>query len=555
MRRVRTSVYVVTALLALLAACAPQTAVPTPTDTPTPAPAQPPAADTDTPTPASAQPTETSATATLEPVSLVPPMAVGSEFRYFDGALLEAVPAGPFTMGKKGGTDNPEHVVTLDDYWIYRTKVTNQQYARCVALGLCTPPDLTDNLGYTDPLRVNDPVSGVTWDQAGSYCTYAHARLPTEAEWEKAGRGPVDVANIYAWGNGAPDCDLLNFNNCVGKTTDVNLYPEGKSYYNLFDMDGNAFEWVADWYDGFFYRDAKALNNPFGPDDGQRRSVRSSSFKSNNDQIPLFTRFYDDPTHHRRDLGFRCVVLDPGFFAPACDFIAYVGSDVSGGQVPQAVPTPDCPALSGTSAGFCDNNVPGGIPASHVNLGPDPFVPGAPPNNIVVTFPGSCHLDPAANTTGDYYCNGGGSFNVTADCTVPPPPVPAGCPAGWTESPPGNCHYTGGGTGSTECPPGGQYDPVNHCCTSTPGTATDFNLCPSDAPYYVGGICVPWPSTGTALKTVTITLGNCEHGGNNPCPTTDPNYPNCTPGGACPNPPTCYSPYHLDLIKCACVLN
>jgi formylglycine-generating enzyme required for sulfatase activity len=528
-------------LLILLAACAPQaTPVATATDTPTPAPAQP-AVASDTPTAAAAPSEPAAATPTLVPAPLVPSMEVGSEYRYFDGALLEAVPGGPFTMGKKGGTDNPEHVVTLGDYWIYRTKVTNQQYAHCVAVGQCTPPDLNDNLTYTDPLRVNDPVSGVNWDQGQAYCAFAHGRLPTEAEQEKAGRGPD--ANIYPWGNGAPGCDKLNFNNCLGKTTDVNRYPQGKSYYSTYDMAGNAFEWVADWYDGFYYRDASAGQDPEGPDKGQKRSVRASSYKSNTDQVPLYTRFYDFPTSHRRDLGFRCVVLDPGFYAPACDFVSYIGSDVSGGPIPDVVPTPDCPDVSASTNGYCNNNVPGGEPAANLKFSPNPLpplVPGQP------SIPAGCSGGPNL-----YYCNGGGPATIQSVCSVPAPPVPAGCPGpDWTESPPGTCHYVGGGTGATECPPGDIYDPVNHCCTSTPGTASDFNLCPVAAPYYVGGICVPWPSSGNGpLVAVNVILGNCDHGGNNGCPTSDPNYPNCTPG-CNKNANSC--PYGFDAGNCCC---
>ena len=109
-------------------------------------------------------------------------MEVGSSFTYVDGTTLVAVPIGPFLMGH-GSADNPEHTVTLSDYWIYATKVTNSQYALCVAQGRCTPPTATDNLNYSAFAGQNDPVVGVTYDQATTYCNYR--------EREPAQRGAV----------------------------------------------------------------------------------------------------------------------------------------------------------------------------------------------------------------------------------------------------------------------------------------------------------------------------------------------------------------------------
>ncbi|HWA15677.1 MAG TPA: SUMF1/EgtB/PvdO family nonheme iron enzyme, partial [Gemmatimonadales bacterium] len=263
-------VYLLCSCLALLAillsACAPQA-------TPTVVPTEPPA--TQAPTEAPATEAAVTPTETLVPINLAgPEMAVGSKFQYVDGSTLVAVPGGTSLMGRGGGTDNPEHEVTLSDFWIYRTEVTNQQYAYCVAQGECSAPDLNDNPAYTVPERVGDPVTGVTWDQSQAYCEFVHGRLPTEAEWEKtASWDPVNnVKNIYPWGDGAPTCALTNFNNCVGKSTIVNQYPEGQSVYEALDMAGNSYEWVADWYDPFYYRNG-AAEDPAGPEAGERRSI------------------------------------------------------------------------------------------------------------------------------------------------------------------------------------------------------------------------------------------------------------------------------------------
>ncbi|HQU37897.1 MAG TPA: SUMF1/EgtB/PvdO family nonheme iron enzyme, partial [Anaerolineales bacterium] len=184
---------------------------------------------------------------TQAPIDLSgPPMEVGSKFLYVDGSVLVAVPGGTFIMGH-GGDDNPEHEVNVSDFWLYRSKVTNSQYALCVLLGKCSPPGIDKNEGYGDPLKANHPVTGVNYQQASEYCSFVNGRLPTEAEWEKAARGPE--GNIYPWGDATPQCELANFGTCEFKTSKVIDHPAGQSYYEAFDMAGNVYEWVSDWYD------------------------------------------------------------------------------------------------------------------------------------------------------------------------------------------------------------------------------------------------------------------------------------------------------------------
>ena len=126
-------IYILLAALLLLNSCTPPSKPIPPTLTPVP------------PTP------------TITPVDLSAPMEVGSTLTYVDGETLVAVPSGAFKMGH-GTADNPEHTVTLSDFWIYATKVTNGQYALCVAQGQCTAPDTTVDLKYSVFGSQNEPV-------------------------------------------------------------------------------------------------------------------------------------------------------------------------------------------------------------------------------------------------------------------------------------------------------------------------------------------------------------------------------------------------------------
>jgi formylglycine-generating enzyme required for sulfatase activity len=497
--------YVVVVFLLALAACAPKTA----TATTVPQVTEPPATQTATEPPTlvpTVLPTNTEAVVpspTLVVFDLSgPPMQVGSTYLYVDGSILVAVPAGPFIMGH-GGDDNPEHTVTLNDFWIYRSEVSNKQYALCVALGQCSPPDAATDNGYGEVLRVNEPVTGVNWDQAAAYCKFVKGRLPTEAEWEKTARGPD--GNIYPWGDASPSCDLANIGRCRPRPVSVIEYPAGKSYYEALNMSGNILEWVSDWYSLSYYSISPA-ENPLGPETGTFRSVRSSSYDQDFRLAESARRWRFKPVETHENLGFRCVVEDPTFFAPWCQVVAYVGPDQGGGvQAPDSIPTPICPNVSVSSSGFCNTNKNPKTPAANLHFGPNPLPP-----DTLTTYPGGCTGGP-----NDFYCEGGGSASIQAKCTVPPPPIPAGCPAGYTQD--GNtCNWTGGGTLGTQCLPGSTYDPVNQCCTSAPGVGDAFGLCPVSAPYYVGGICVSWPSADyTPLQTIDVTLGSCGTGGNN----------------------------------------
>jgi hypothetical protein len=240
-----------------------------------------------------------------------------------------------------GAADAPEHTVSLSDYWIQRTEVTNRQYALCVTLGQCDPPqDAQSAKDLTDESAWDHPVTGVTWEQSAAYCRWITGDLPTEAQREKAARGPD--RSTYPWGETEPGLNLLNYNNQLGTTSGVHAYPAGQSVYHGFDMAGNVYEWGRDWY-GQDYYPVSPPADPTGPDSGEQRVVRGGGFSSGADQIPSAARFHSPPTQFRQDLGFRCVVERPAPKASYCQ----VGGYVPGGTTPGGA-TPDGGSCSPT---------------------------------------------------------------------------------------------------------------------------------------------------------------------------------------------------------------
>jgi formylglycine-generating enzyme required for sulfatase activity len=222
------------------------------------------------------------------------------------------VPEGSFEMGSNDGSDDekPIHSVYLDAYWMDMTEVTNAMYAKCVNAGDCDPPQSTSSYthsSYYGNSQYDDyPVIYVNWNQASAYCEWAGARLPTEAEWEKAARGTD--GRTYPWGEGI-DCNLANYYDgskyCVGDTSKVGSYHNGISPYGLFDMAGNVWEWVADWYNSTYYSSSPS-SNPLGPSSGDYRALRGGSWVSSGDSArSAFRRGYS-PSNTYDLLGFRC---------------------------------------------------------------------------------------------------------------------------------------------------------------------------------------------------------------------------------------------------------
>jgi formylglycine-generating enzyme required for sulfatase activity len=238
-----------------------------------------------------------------------------------DGMVMLFVPSGEFLMGAetRQGYDacmencdtdycgceerwfeaeGPPHEVFVSAFWIDQTEITNLMYAKCIKAGSCELPEYTaegnvpQNTDYfEDAANADHPIVEVDWFEAQSYCEWAGRRLPTEAEWEKAARG-TDALE-FPWGNEfdsmlANYCDvncpveyaeeyLSEFNDGYSYTSPVGSYPDGKSPYGAFDMAGNVWEWIADWYDEEYYS-VSPNENPTGPSSGESKVLRGGNF-------------------------------------------------------------------------------------------------------------------------------------------------------------------------------------------------------------------------------------------------------------------------------------
>jgi formylglycine-generating enzyme required for sulfatase activity len=245
------------------------------------------------------------------PPTAVPTLGVGSEMTsQKDGMTILYIPAGEFIMGREDIMDeSPTHKVYLDSFWLDQIEVTNNMYSSCVEAGVCMEPKnkvSAKNINYYGNIAFNNyPVIYVDWNMAAIYCSWTDRRLPSEAEWEKAARG--DEGHMYPWGNNSPNGTLLNYNNIVADTSSVMSYEAGKSPYGVYDMAGNVWEWVNDWYSASYYLVPESLN-PLGPPTGQERVHRGGSFYEGDSFIYSSKRDKGDPSFVSFNLGFRCAV-------------------------------------------------------------------------------------------------------------------------------------------------------------------------------------------------------------------------------------------------------
>jgi formylglycine-generating enzyme required for sulfatase activity len=257
------------------------------------------------------------------------------------------VPAGEFLMGSSEAEvelakadcpqcpadwfddEMPQHPVFLQAYWLDKYEVTNRQFAGFIAAGGYNQRELWTAEGWqwktiterTQPKFWTDqrwnqpdyPVVGVVWFEAVAYCRWAGARLPTEAEWERAAGWDAakQEKTIYPWGNGWHPARANTVESALGTTTPAGHYcPQAASPVGACDMVGNAWEWVSSIFSPYPYR----------PDDGREdveaqgtRALRGGSWINERDRarvayrLPPFPGDFIlfDPTN-----GFRCAMTE-----------------------------------------------------------------------------------------------------------------------------------------------------------------------------------------------------------------------------------------------------
>ncbi len=261
------------------------------------------------------------------------------------------IPGGELFLGSDApdalANEKPVHHVKLERFCIERTEVTVEAYQRCSAQGRCLPASKTVRWPGSDKLaadeqqvysaecnanqaatRANHPVNCVDWHMAKRYCESLERRLPTEAEWEYATRGPD--GRVYPWGDEAPTAAHLNAcgSECVAwhrskaihswlpdaplyaasdgfaTTAPVGSFPKGNSRFGVADVVGNVWEWTSDWFAP--YTSDEGLN-PKGPADGTERVIRGGAFNGVKASWlrPSF-RFKSEPNARSWGIGFRC---------------------------------------------------------------------------------------------------------------------------------------------------------------------------------------------------------------------------------------------------------
>jgi len=260
---------------------------------------------------------------------------------------MALIPAGEFLMGSPSGTDGlpdeqPQRKVYVSGFYLDQYEVSNEVYALFVESTGHPAPENANSAAtlWADrrPLLGSErhPVVNVSWLDADAYCRWAGKRLPTEAEWEKAARGPDGW--LYPWGNSwsismansasywagrtihfdsSADWDafwLKGEGARVAKekglrgqvlTLPVGSFPAGVNPYGLYDMAGNVAEWVQDWYDPNYYKSAP-LTDPTGPERGAIKAMRGGSWLKPAISLRTADRDWGIMDGRPSGTGFRC---------------------------------------------------------------------------------------------------------------------------------------------------------------------------------------------------------------------------------------------------------
>jgi formylglycine-generating enzyme required for sulfatase activity len=251
-----------------------------------------------------------------------------------DGLKYVWIPPGTFMMGCSPGDNEcydfekpPNQVTITKGYWLGQTEVTVGAYKRFTgATGRQMPPEPNLNGRPLNPGWGDEamPIVEVTWDDAQAYCRWAGGRLPTEAEWEYAARagntaaryGDLDEIAWYADNSGRQRLDSqtiwkkedqANYEKRLNENGN-GMHEVGQKRANglgLYDMLGNVWEWVNDWWDQSYYQNSPSPD-PMGPASGTHRILRGGSWVGGPRDIRESLRNRRNPGNRDFDLGFRC---------------------------------------------------------------------------------------------------------------------------------------------------------------------------------------------------------------------------------------------------------
>ncbi|MBC8875829.1 MAG: SUMF1/EgtB/PvdO family nonheme iron enzyme [Planctomycetes bacterium] len=219
------------------------------------------------------------------------------------GMTFVEIPAGEFQMGAEKSEfddERPVHRVRISqDFWLGKYSVTNAQYAQFMrdADGEAKKPEYWDNQRFNQP---EQPVVGVSWDDAQAFCEWAGCRLPTEAEWEYACR--ADTTTEYSFGD---DEALLGDHAWFGDNSGGQTQPVGTKPPNgwgLHDMHGNVWEWCQDWFGEY---SSSPATDPKGPKTGNGRVLRGGSWFLKPRVCRSAIRYNPQPENRSYDIGFR----------------------------------------------------------------------------------------------------------------------------------------------------------------------------------------------------------------------------------------------------------
>lgn len=234
---------------------------------------------------------------------------------------IVVIPEGSFLMGSESGPENeqPCHRVWLDRFGMGRFPVANKDYEFFLDDTRRSAPPFWRDPVFSD---LDQPVVGVTWDDATAYCVWLSAqagdqfRLPTEAEWERAARGGRDGA-LYPWGDESPaEKGYVGCDSKTGGPARIAInQPNG---FGLYDMSEGVHEWCSDYYDYHYYR-CSPEKNPQGPASGERRASRGGSWRHRIKFSRCAARSSLPPRFQYSDYGFRVALTfkDDGSSSPS----------------------------------------------------------------------------------------------------------------------------------------------------------------------------------------------------------------------------------------------